>query len=391
MRIFIPREMSDGESRVPLIPATVAKLIKLGAAVEIESGLGVTIHRSDADYAATGAIVNTSRAGGLAAADMVLRLQKPPLAEVATMRRGVIHISYLDPFKEHELVSSLAAGGVSAISKEMIPRSTIAQKMDALSSQANLAGYSAVILAAERLNRIFPMMTTPAGTMRPVKVLVIGVGVAGLQAIATAKRLGAQVEAFDTRPVVEEQVKSLGAKFVKIDLGETGQTAQGYAKELTPEQLAKQREVMAERVAASEVVITTAQVFGRPAPRIVTTEMVKRMSPGSVVVDLAVESGGNVECSRLGEEVDVNGVLVIGVANMPGRVAAAASEMYSNNIGNFVEHFWDADTKAFRLDREHEILKGCLITHGGEIVHATIRDLIELRAKENGNPGGAGS
>ena len=186
-------------------------------------------------------------------------------------------------------------------------------------------------------------------------------------------------------------MKSLGAKFVKIDLGETGQTAQGYARELTPEQLAKQREVLADRVAASEVVITTAQVFGRPAPRIVTTEMVQRMKPGSVVVDLAVESGGNVECSRLGEEVDVNGVLVIGLPNLPGRVAAAASEMYSNNIGNFVEHFWDTNAKAFRLDREHDILKGCLITHGGEIVHATIRELIESRMRENGTAGGAGS
>ena len=391
MRIFIPREISEGENRVPLIPATVAKLVKLGAAVEIESGLGTSIHRPDAEYAAAGASINASREAGLAAADMVLRLQKPPAAEVATLKQGAIHISYLDPFHEHELVGALAAAGVSAISKEMIPRSTIAQKMDALSSQANLAGYSAVILAAERLNRIFPMMTTPAGTIRPVKVLVIGVGVAGLQAIATAKRLGAQVEAFDTRPVVEEQVKSLGAKFVKIDLGETGQTAQGYAKELTPEQLAKQREVMAERVAASEVVITTAQVFGRAAPLIVTTEMVRQMKPGGVVVDLAVESGGNVECSRLGEEVDVNGVLVIGLPNMPGRVAAAASEMYSNNLGNFVEHFWDAETKAFRLDREHDILKGCLITHGGEIVHATIRELIESRAKANGTSASPGS
>lgn len=382
MRIFIPREMSEGESRVPLVPATIAKLVKLGAAVEIESGLGVSIHRSDAEYAASGASINPSRAAGLAAADMILRLQKPPLDEVATLRAGAIHISYLDPFNEFELVGRLAAGGVSAISKEMIPRSTIAQKMDALSSQANLAGYSAVILAAERLNRIFPMMTTPAGTMRPVRVFVIGVGVAGLQAIATAKRLGAQVEAFDTRPVVEEQVKSLGAKFVKIDLGETGQTAQGYAKELTPEQLAKQREVMADHVASAEVVITTAQVFGRKAPRIVTTEMIHRMKPGSVVVDLAVESGGNVECSRLGEEADVNGVLVVGLPNLPGRVAAAASEMYSNNIGNFVEHFWDRETKAFRLDLDHEILKGCLITHSGQIVHATIRELLESRTRE---------
>jgi len=377
MRIFVPKETGAGENRVPLVPSTVGRLVKLGAAVEVESGLGLSIHRPDREYESVGAIINPSREAGLAAAELILRLRKPPLSEIAGFRQGVIHISYLDPFNEHELVGRLASGGVSAISKEMIPRVTVAQKMDALSSQANLAGYSAVILAAERLNKIFPMMTTPAGTIRPVKVFVIGVGVAGLQAIATAKRLGAEVEAFDTRPVVEEQVKSLGAKFVKIDLGETGQTAQGYAKELTPEQLEKQRQVMAQRCAAADVVITTAQVFGKRAPRLMTRAMVEGMRPGSVVVDLAVESGGNVEGARLGEEVDVNGVLVIGVANMPGRVAAAASEMYSSNIGNFVEHFWNKDEKRFVLDRESDILKGCLITHGGEIVHPTIRELIQ--------------
>jgi H+-translocating NAD(P) transhydrogenase subunit alpha len=383
MRVFIPRELVAGESRVPLVPATVAKLVKIGAVVEIEAGLGLSIHRPDAEYETAGASVNPSREAGLAAAELVLRLRKPPLAEIASLRRGTIHISYLDPFNEHELVSLLATSGVSAISKEMIPRSTVAQKMDALSSQANLAGYSAVILAAERLNKIFPMMTTPAGTIRPVKVFVIGVGVAGLQAIATAKRLGAQVEAFDTRPVVEDQVKSLGATFVKIDLGETGQTAQGYAKELTPEQLEKQREVMAQHCAAADVVITTAQVFGKRAPRLLTRATVERMRPGSVVVDLAVESGGNVESSRVDEEVDVNGVLVIGVANLPGRVAAAASEMYSNNIGNFVEHFWDKEARRFGLDLQSEILKGCLITHGGEVVHPTIRELIRLQTEAN--------
>jgi H+-translocating NAD(P) transhydrogenase subunit alpha len=383
MRIFVPRELGAGESRVPLVPATVAKLVKLGAAVDIEAGLGASIHRHDPEYQAAGATINLSREAGLAGAELVLRLRKPPLAEIATMRRGAIHISYLDPFNEHELVGRLAAGGLSAISKEMIPRVTVAQKMDALSSQANLAGYSAVILAAERLNRIFPMMTTPAGTIRPVKVFVIGVGVAGLQAIATAKRLGAQVEAFDTRPVVEDQVKSLGATFVKIDLGETGQTAQGYAKELTPEQLEKQREMMAQHCAGAEVVITTAQVFGKRAPRLLTRAMVERMRPGSVIVDLAVESGGNVEGARVDEEVDVNGVLIIGVANLPGRVALAASEMYSNNIGNFVEHFWDKEKRRFGLDLESEILKGCLITHGGEIIHPTIRELIQRQAAEN--------
>jgi len=208
---------------------------------------------------------------------------------------------------------------------------------------------------------------TPAGTIKPLRVFIIGVGVAGLQAIATARRLGASVEAFDTRPVVAEQVKSLGAKFVKADLGETGETAGGYAKPLTPEQLQKQRELMAERVAQADVVITAAQVFGKKAPLIITAEMVKQMKPGSIIVDTAVESGGNVECSKYDEEVEIGGVKIIGYANLPGRVAANASEMYSNNLSAFVEHFWDKGVKAFRLDLTNEILKGCVITHAGKI------------------------
>jgi NAD(P) transhydrogenase subunit alpha len=220
------------------------------------------------------------------------------------------------------------------------------------------------------------MMSTPSGTIAPAKVFIIGVGVAGLQAIATAKRLGAVVEAFDTRPVVEEQVKSLGAKFVKVDLGDTGQTAQGYAKELTPEQLDKQREVMAQRCAQADLVITTAQVFGRKAPRIVTTAMVQGMKPGSVVVDMAVETGGNVECSKLGEEVIVNDVRVLGFRNLPGRVPRVASEMYSNNLGNLLEHFWDKEAKSFKLDPENDILKHCLVTHRGEVTNETLRNLV---------------
>jgi NAD(P) transhydrogenase subunit alpha len=377
VRVFVPKEIERGERRAALVPATVARLVKLSAEVEVESEIGALIHRSDDEYREAGASISNDRLKSLHRADLVLRLRKPPADEIPFLREGCIHISYLDPFNEHDLVRKLVAAGVSALSMEMIPRSTIAQKMDALSSQANLAGYAAVILAADRLGRIFPMMTTAAGTIRPVKVFVIGVGVAGLQAIATAKRLGAQVEAFDTRPVVEEQVRSLGAKFVKVDLGETGQTAQGYAKELTPEQIAKQREAMAQHCATSEVVITTAQLFGKKAPRILTAEMIQQMKPGSVVIDLAVESGGNVEGGQLDQEVEINGVKLIGLANMPSRVAVAASEMYSNNIGNFVEHFWDKESKTFRLDPENEILRSCLITHEGRIVHETIRELIE--------------
>jgi NAD(P) transhydrogenase subunit alpha len=352
-----------------MVPATVARLVKLGIRVEVEAGIGGSIYQADERYIEAGATISEERLASLGAADIVLRLRKPPMEEAAVMKRGCIHIGYLDPFNDLDLVKALAAAGVSAFSMQMIPRSTIAQKMDALSSQANLAGYISVIIAAERLGKILPMMTTPAGTIRPAKVFVIGVGVAGLQAIATAKRLGAQIEGFDTRPVVEEQVRSLGARFVKADLGETGQTAQGYAKELTPEQLAKQREVMAQHCAPADVVITAAQVFGRKAPRILTTEMVKTMTPGSVVVDLSVETGGNVECSRADEEVEVNGVKVVGIANMPRRVAQTASEMYSSNLGNFIEHFWNKESGTLGLDMQNELIKGCLLTHGGEIVH----------------------
>jgi NAD(P) transhydrogenase subunit alpha len=368
-RIFAPRESEAGETRAPIVPATVAKLAKLGAQVEVETHVGASVRLSDELYREAGAAISGDRKGSLSAADMVLRLRTPPAEEIGLLKRGCIHVSYLDPFNEPELVRKMAAAGVSAISMQMIPRSTIAQKMDALSSQANLAGYISVIIAAERLGKILPMMTTPAGTIRPSKVFVIGVGVAGLQAIATAKRLGAQIEGFDTRPVVEEQVRSLGARFVKADLGETGQTAQGYAKELTPEQLAKQREVMAQHCAPADVVITAAQVFGRKAPRILTTEMVKTMAPGSVVVDLAVESGGNVECSVADAEIDVAGVKVVGIANMPRRVARTASEMYSSNLGNLVDHFWDKQAGTFALNLENDLIKGCLLTHGGEVIH----------------------
>jgi NAD(P) transhydrogenase subunit alpha len=373
MRIFIPMETAPGEKRAPLVPETGKKLVALGAEVAVETGVGASIHRSDTEYKNAGASVIEDRTAGLREADVVLRLRKPPLEEVSALREGCIHISYLDPFNERNLIEKLAEAKVSAISMEMIPRTSIAQKMDALSSQANLAGYLAVVLAAEELDRIFPMMTTPAGTIQPARVFVIGVGVAGLQAIATAKRLGARVEAFDTRPAVEEQVRSLGARFVKVDLGKTEETAQGYAKALTDEQLAAQREVMAKHCAQSDVVITTAQVFGRKAPVIVTTEMVKRMRPGSVVVDLATETGGNVECAELDKVVDVNGVRVFGYANMPSRAAIPASEMYSNNIGSLVEHLWNKERNGIAIDPADELVRGCLITHEGNVVNETIK------------------
>jgi NAD(P) transhydrogenase subunit alpha len=373
MRIFVPKETAPGEKRAPVVPETAKKLVALGAEVAVESDIGASIQRSDGEYKDAGAAVVGDRMAGLGEADVVMRLRKPPINEVVPLREGSIHISYLDPFNERDLIEQLAAAKVSAISMEMIPRTAVAQKMDALSSQANLTGYLAVILAAEELDRIFPMMITPAGTIQPARVFVIGVGVAGLQAIATAKRLGARVEAFDTRPVVEEQVRSLGARFVKVDLGETGQTEQGYAKALTEEQLAAQRAVMAKHCALADVVITTAQVFGQKAPVIVTTEMVRGMRPGSVVVDLAIETGGNVECAELDKIVEVNSVRVFGYANMPSRAAVPASEMYSNNIGSLVEHLWNKERNGIVIDPANELLRGCLITHAGSVVNETIK------------------
>jgi len=373
MRICILKEAHPGENRVPMVPDNVAKLVKRGAQIEIEAGMGLTSGHADSAYTAAGATVAKDHQALLSSSDLVLRLRKPALEEVATLKRGCIHISYLDPFNEADLVRKLAAQGVSAISLEMVPRITRAQKMDVLSSQANLAGYVAVILAATHSRKIFPMMMTAAGTITPAKVFIIGAGVAGLQAIATARRLGAKVSAFDTRPVVEEQVKSLGAAFVKIDLGETGQTKDGYAKALTEEQLAKQRAGLKKVCAESDVVITTAQVFGRKAPIIVTQEMLDAMKPGSVVVDCAIESGGNVEGAPVDQIADRKGVTIIALANLAGRVPIHASQVFSGNLTALVEEFWDKDGKNFVLKLEDEIIKGCLITHNGEVCHPEIK------------------
>ena len=369
MKISVPRETYPGENRAPLTPDSVAKLVKLGAQVEVEAGLGSAAGFPDEQYSKSGATLATDRKALVNSGDIVLRLRKPPVEEIAWLKSGAIHASLLDPFNEKELVEKFAAQNVSAISMEFIPRTTRAQKMDVLSSQANLGGYEAVILAARYSNKIFPMMTTAAGTILPAKVFIIGVGVAGLQAIATAKRLGAKVTAYDTRPVVEEQVKSLGGQFLKIDLGETGQTKDGYAKALTEEQIQKQRAAMNKTCGDSDVVITTAQVFGRKAPVLVTAEMLDAMKPGSVVVDMAVETGGNVEGVKYNEIVDRKGVKIIGIANLPGRAPLHASQVYAANLVNLLEEFWDKKEKVFNLKLDDEIIKGCLVTHGGKVVN----------------------
>ncbi len=374
MTIFIPRELHPGETRVAMLPPHVQKLVKMGATVFFEPEVGNTLCLSDDAYAKVNADP-LPLDKGLAAADLVLRLRKPPIQDVAKMKPGAILVGLLDPFHSPDLIRALAAGQISTVSLDMLPRTTLAQKMDVLSSQANLGGYVAVVLAASRSGKIFPMMSTPAGTIAPARVLIIGAGVAGLQAIATARRLGAIVEAFDTRPVVEEQVKSLGARFVKIDLGETGQTQDGYAKPLTPEQLDIQRKALTRHCSNSDIVITTAQVFGRKAPVILTRDMIVGMAPGSIVVDMAVETGGNVEGSRLDEEVEIDGVRLIGIGNLPGRVAYNASQMVSSNLFNFVDHFWNKEEARLDLPREDELIARALLTHGGEIVHPVIRDL----------------
>lgn len=376
MRLAIPREIYPGENRAAVTPETVKKLVRLGAEVVIETGAGVGSGFADDLYTAEGATIETDRSALLGSADMLLRLRKPDTDEVALLKPGCIHVSYLDPFNEHDLIRAFAEQKVTAISMEMIPRSTRSQKMDALSSQANLAGYVAVLLAAARLPRIFPMMMTPAGTLKPAKVFIIGAGVAGLQAIATAKRLGAKVTAFDTRPVVAEQVQSLGGKFLEIDLGDTGQTTDGYARELTPEQVEIQRQAQKDVIADSDVVITTAQVFGRKPPVLVTADMVAGMAPGSVIVDMAAETGGNVEGSVPNEVVDVNGVTIIGTGNLANIAARDASAMYANNMFNLVEDTWDKEAKRFVLDMGNDILPGCVITHDGAVVHPTIKEMI---------------
>ncbi len=375
MQIAVPAEKWANERRVALIPDSVKKLTRLGLDVKVESGLGKDARFTDEAYSESGAAITTDRDELLGESDIILRVRKPETKEVHKIKRGTIHVSYLDPYNEVELVDTLANQGITAISMEMIPRITRAQKMDALSSQANLAGYVMVIQAAQQLDRILPMMMTPAGTLSPARVFVIGAGVAGLQAIATAKRLGARVSAFDTRPVVAEQVHSLGARFVEIDLGETGETKDGYARELTPEQLEMQRLGMKEVISQSDIVITTAQVFGRPAPRIVTTDMVNSMAAGGVIVDMAVETGGNVEGSRPDETVEVNGISIVGISNLPAGVARDASQMYSSNLFNLITEYWDEESKAFNMDLEDDILRGCVITHNGDIVNETIRNI----------------
>lgn len=367
-KILVCRETDPRETRTPLIPDDVKKLANMGFEIKVVKGTGAKSGFSDEAYEKAGAVLVSSNEEGYKGSEIVLRIMKPE--SVDGIEKDTLHLSYLDPFNEKELLGKMASSGISAVSLEMIPRTTLAQKMDVQSSQTSLAGYCAVVNAAAKLPKILPMMVTPSGTINPARVFIIGVGVAGLQAIATAKRLGARVDAFDTRPVVEEQVKSLGASFVKIDLGEMGQTDQGYAKELTPEQIAKQQEAQAKVCERSNIVITTAKVFGRKAPVLIKKDVIDRMMPGSIIVDMAVSTGGNVEGSKLFENVVTeNGVTIMSGDLLERQVPYDASKMLSGNFTAFLTHFYNKESKEFEIRLEDEIMKGCLLTKGGAIIH----------------------
>lgn len=367
-KVLVCKEKDERETRVALIPDDVKKLVSLGFEIKVVSDAGIKSGFDDESYKNAGASIIQKEEDGYEDSDIIVRIMKPE--SVKGIKKDSFHLSYMDPFNNKDLLNEFAENGIQAVSLEMIPRTTLAQKMDVQSSQTSLAGYVAVLNAASRLPKVLPMMVTPAGTINPARVFIIGVGVAGLQAIATAKRLGTRVDAFDTRPVVEEQVKSLGASFLKIDLGEMGQTAQGYAKELTPEQIAKQKEAQAKVCEKANIVITTAKVFGRKAPRLIEKNVLDRMQHGSIVVDLACGSGGNVEGSKPFEDVVTeNGVTILNGELLERQVPYDASKMFSGNITAFLTHFYDKESKEFVVNTEDEIMKGCLLTSGGQIIH----------------------
>jgi H+-translocating NAD(P) transhydrogenase subunit alpha len=368
--VFIPRELDANEPRVAASPDTVKRLAGLGFDVIVESGAGTASRIPDEEFAKAGAVIG--KAGDVAKADVVLKVRRPDETELKAYRPGTAVIAIIDPYGNDAAVDALARAGVTAFSMEFMPRITRAQSMDVLSSQANLAGYQAVIDAAAEYDRALPMMMTAAGTVPAAKAFVMGVGVAGLQAIATARRLGAVVTATDVRPAAKEQVASLGAKFLAVEDEEfkAAETAGGYAKEMSREYQAKQAALTAEHIAKQDIVITTALIPGRPAPKLVSAAMVASMKPGSVIVDLAVERGGNVEGAVPGQVVTTaNGVKIVGHINVPGRVAASASLLYARNLFAFVETLVDKTTKTLAINRDDELVKATMLTDGGQVVH----------------------
>ncbi|MDB5641011.1 MAG: transhydrogenase subunit alpha [Hyphomicrobiales bacterium] len=372
MRVAIPAETEANETRVAATPDSIKKLIALGATVVVQSGAGVSSGITDTDYVAAGATIAGTAEEALADADLVLKVRRPAATELASYKRGATVIAIMDPYGHEDAVAAMSQAGVNAYAMEFMPRITRAQVMDVLSSQANLAGYRAVIDGAAEYGRALPMMMTAAGTVPAARIFIMGVGVAGLQAIATARRLGAIVTATDVRPATKEQVESLGAKFVAVEDDEFKQaeTAGGYAKEMSAEYKAKQAALVAAHIAKQDIVITTALIPGRPAPKLISADMVHSMRAGSVIIDLAVERGGNCELAAPGETVITdNGVRIVGHLNVPGRLAATASSLYARNLLAFVETLVDKETKTFAPKWDDELVKATLLTRDGAVVH----------------------
>jgi NAD(P) transhydrogenase subunit alpha len=368
MKIAIAAESDAAEPRVAATPETVKKMVALGAEVVVEPGAGLRSGIRDEDFAAAGATLAKNAVGG---ADIVLKVRRPATPELLSYRRGALVVAIIDPFGHEAALNAMADAGIVAFAMELLPRITRAQVMDVLSSQANLAGYRAVIDAAAEYGRALPMMMTAAGTVPATRLFVMGAGVAGLQAIATARRLGAIVTATDVRPAAKEQVESLGAKFIAVEDEEFKQaeTAAGYAKEMSKEYQAKQAALVAEHVKKQDIVITTALIPGRPAPRLISADMVKSMRPGSVIVDLAIERGGNVEGAKPDQVVEVNGVKIVAYVNVPGRLAATASSLYAKNLFAFLENLIDKKTRALAVDWDDEIVKATALTRDGAVIH----------------------
>jgi NAD(P) transhydrogenase subunit alpha len=380
-QLFVPKECAPGETRVAATPESVKRLVKLGFAVTVEAGAGKGASIADTAYAEAGASIANDARSAWSGADVVVKIGPPILNprlgdEAALLKPGAILICHVWAHKSPQLVKTLRDRKVSCFALELIPRISRAQSMDTLSSQANIAGYKAVLLAATRLGKYFPLLMTAAGTIQPAKVVVMGAGVAGLQAIATARRLGAVVEVSDIRPEVKEQVQSLGARFIEVPMQENGSDAGGYAKEVSAEFLRKQQEVLAAKLAAADVVITTAQVPGRPAPRLVTAEMVKMMRQGAVIVDLAADSGGNCELTENGKEVTKHGVLILGYSDLPGTLPEDASSLFARNVLALVGLLKKAD-QDLKLDLQDEIIAGALLTHAGEIRHQRTAEALQ--------------
>lgn len=375
MIVSIPKEIFPGENRVACVPDVASKLIKAGYEVQIEKNAGISAGFKDEQFEKAGAKIIENADQLYSNADVVFKVQKPSETEFKKIKKGTLLISFIYALHYPELARTCAQNGIDLIAMEMVPRTTLAQKMDALSSQANLAGYKSVLLAANHLGKIFPLMMTAAGTISPARVVIMGAGVAGLQALGTAKRLGAVVEVSDIRPAVKEEVQSLGGKFIEVETTEDMQDERGYAKEASEEFLKKQKELIFKHVTEADIVITTALVPGRKAPVLVTEEMVKNMKPGSVVLDMAVEFGGNCEISEAGKIVKKYDVTIIGEPNLPSMVPTHASEMYSKNILSLIQHIGKEGKIELKL--EDEIVKGCLLTRNGEVINDRIKELLK--------------